>query len=338
VSRRKIVSLIVSLVLSVFLLAVLFRQVRAQDVLASLRDIFLPGLAAYAGISLLAAFLRAWRYRLLLEPGACGWGPLILVTLARNAFEDLLPARLGSLSYIYLLDARLGVAFESAASSFLAALVVDFLTLGPFVALAVLSAVRRGRADFPAGLLLALAAVFFLIVVLISLKLVPILQAAWSLAEKAASRLGIKGRKSWYIADEKARATIDAVNALRGRGIGFPVLILSFLIRLAKYAALLALLGALLRRYGLDAAGIGFGRLILVLTGAEMTSAFPVKGLADFGTWETAWALGFKGLGFGAGLAAVSGIGVHLITTVFEAALGLAALLALIARRPRRDG
>lgn len=335
-SRRKLISLILSLALSAFLLAVLFRQVRAEDIGAALRGIHAPGLALYAAISLAAVFLRAWRYLLLLEPGACGWRPMVLVTMARNAFEDLLPARIGSLSYIYLLDARVGVAFESAASSFLAAFVVDFLTLGPFVVLAVLSIGGSGRAAVPAGLLLALAGGFFLAMALIWIKLAPLLAVLWRGAAKAAARLHATDKKGWRRIDEKAVATIASLETLRARGRGLPVLGLSLLIRLAKYASLFALVGAVLRSYGLGPSDIGFGRLILVLTGAEMTSAFPIKGLADFGTWETAWAIGFKGLGFAAGLAAVSGFGVHLVTAVFEAGLGLIGLLLLTGRRRSR--
>mgnify|MGYP001048189788 CR=1 FL=1 len=70
---------------------------------------------------------------------------MLLVTLARNAFDDLLPARIGSLSYIYLLDGRLGYPFERAVQSFLVAFIYDFLTLGPFVVAAVLLEGLLGR-------------------------------------------------------------------------------------------------------------------------------------------------------------------------------------------------
>ncbi|MDD8027284.1 MAG: hypothetical protein PHI34_12300, partial [Acidobacteriota bacterium] len=212
---------------------------------------------------------------------------------------------------------------------------IDFLTLGPFVLLAVLSVGRS--ADFPAGLLLGLAGVFFLAMVAAVWKLVPILEFVLRSGERLAARFGWEGKKAWPWFRDKTRATAAAVDDLRSRRIGLPVLGLSLLIRLAKYASVFALLWALLARQGIGPSDIGFGRLILVLTGAEMTSAFPVKGLADFGTWESAWALGFKWMGLGAGLAVVSGIGIHLITTLFEAALGLAALLVLTGRRPRED-
>jgi hypothetical protein len=60
-----------------------------------------------------------------------------------------------------------------------------------------------------------------------------------------------------------------------------------------------------------------------------MTSALPVKGLAGFGTWESAWAVAFRLMNFEAGLAVISGIGVHLITNLFEYGLGFLSILIL---------
>jgi len=67
----------------------------------------------------------------------------------------------------------------------------------------------------------------------------------------------------------------------------------------------------------------------LGLSGAELTSALPIKGLAGFGTWESAWALTFRLMDFDPRLAVISGIGVHLITNVFEYSLGLGSILIL---------
>jgi uncharacterized membrane protein YbhN (UPF0104 family) len=172
-------------------------------------------------------------------------------------------------------------------------------------------------------------------------QMVALLKAILALAGHIARRTGRADGKGWLLIEAKGRATIAALEDPRNARAKLPVLGLSLLIRLGKYVSVLALLWALLARQGHGLADIGFGRLILVLTGAEMTSAFPIKGLADFGTWESAWALGFKWMGFGAGLAVVTGIGIHLISTLFEAVLGLSALLVLTARRrktPLPDG
>ena len=70
-------------------------------------------------------------------------------------------------------------------------------------------------------------------------------------------------------------------------------------------------------------------KTILGITGAELTSALPVKGIAGFGTWETAWTLTFQLLNFDSRLAIISGIGVHLLTNLFEYSLGILAILVL---------
>jgi glycosyltransferase 2 family protein len=77
-------------------------------------------------------------------------------------------------------------------------------------------------------------------------------------------------------------------------------------------------------------AEFGFFKLILGVTGAELTSVLPVKGLAGFGTWEAAWALTFSLMGIDEGLAIISGLGVHLLTNVFEYSLGIASLIILL--------
>jgi len=99
---------------------------------------------------------------------------------------------------------------------------------------------------------------------------------------------------------------------------------------------------------------LSFSKTILCITGAELSSVMPVKGLAGFGTWETAWAIAFSMMGFGHRLTAVlhimglnpeliaaltaramrrlavlSGIGLHLITNIFEYTLGIISILIL---------
>jgi hypothetical protein len=55
----------------------------------------------------------------------------------------------------------------------------------------------------------------------------------------------------------------------------------------------------------------------------------PVKGIAGFGTWESAWAIAFQLMDFDQRLAILSGIGVHLLTNLFEYSLGIMSILIL---------
>jgi uncharacterized membrane protein YbhN (UPF0104 family) len=97
-----------------------------------------------------------------------------------------------------------------------------------------------------------------------------------------------------------------------------------------KYLSLFFLLYALLGSRGFLLEPANFWKCVLGLTGAELTSALPVKGLAGFGTWESAWALTLGFLGFDAQTAILSGIGVHLVTNLAEYGLGIGSILILL--------
>ncbi len=171
--KSKAVYIGLSAAVSVGLFWLLSSQFRAKDIGAMLSNIFWPAVAVYAAVALAGALVRAWRYKMLLAPRSIGWGSILLVTFIRNSLIDLLPARLGGLSYIYVLNKRLGFTFESATSTFVLASVLDTLTLSPFLILAGLS-VGLGAGAISVPAVLGVAAVFFVIVALLIWKLVPL--------------------------------------------------------------------------------------------------------------------------------------------------------------------
>jgi hypothetical protein len=334
VAVKKIPLILLSLVLSVFLLYVLFTRVRPADFIDVLTSVYLPALLVYMTVNLAATFLRAWRYRVLLHPIPISWGDILIVTLVRNSFDDLLPARVGSLSYIYVLTERLEKPFEHAAASFVIAFVFDFLTLAPFLIAAVLL-VGLGTSGIPSGAFLAAAAFFLTLFAVLAWK---IAEAA-SFFRRAATALIAKtrwpGRPAVLRSFEKWDRTVAILRQTRPRGDYPRVLLASLFIRLGKYLSLFALLYAVLRSRGVSFPELDFWKTVLGLTGAELTSALPLKGLAGFGTWESAWAAALQLMRFDPGLAILSGLGIHLITNLFEYGLGLAGLAVLAFRRKR---
>jgi glycosyltransferase 2 family protein len=326
--KNRLVYIVLSAFVSVGLLWLLLSNVKTEDVVRTLFRVFIPALLVYMALALTAAWLRAWRYKLLLRPQPISWPNMFLVTFIRNSLIDLLPARIGSLSYIYVLNKRLGFSFETATSSFVLAFVLDFLTLGPFLIVSVL-AVGLGANSLSTPLLLLVAAFFFLLVFLVYWQLVPAARFVLIVFRRIL-RLGkLEERTAARTAVQKFELTIRSLEAVRRQSRAAPIFILSLLIRLAKYISLYALFFGLLRSHGLSLGDLSFWTLILGLSGAELTSALPIKGLAGFGTWESAWALTFKLMNFDPRLAVISGIGVHLLTNVFEYSLGLASILIL---------
>ena len=332
--KNKAVYIGLSAAVSVGLLWLLSSQFRAGDIGAMLSNIFWPAVVVYAAVALSGALVRAWRYKTLLAPRFVGWRDILLVTFIRNSLIDLLPARLGGLSYIYVLNKRLGFTFESATSTFVLASVLDTLTLSPFLILAGLSVgLGAGAVSVPA--VLGVASVFFAIVALLVWKIVPLGRFLETLLKRLSARLGLAGRPFLTLAEEKLKLTVDEISLYREKRSLVPVFAQSLVIRLAKYISVFSLFYGLLRSRGYTLADLSFAKFILGISGAELTSVLPVKGLAGFGTWESGWALTFRLMDFDTGLAVISGIGVHLLTNIFEYSLGIGSLLVLA--WPRRQ-
>ncbi|MEW5910780.1 MAG: lysylphosphatidylglycerol synthase domain-containing protein, partial [Thermodesulfobacteriota bacterium] len=129
-------SILISLALGGFLLS----QIDIHALVRTFKNLHFPSLSLYVSLAILGIISRTYRYYLLISSGTTiRFGYLILVTMVRNLFVDLLPAKIGSLSYVYLINRRLGAPFEVAASSFLLAFVFDLVVLFPifFAAVAI---------------------------------------------------------------------------------------------------------------------------------------------------------------------------------------------------------
>lgn len=326
--KKKALYFVISLAVTIFLLGLLYSRIDIQDFLKTLAQIHLPFLFLFMLISLTNTFFRSWRYRWLLLPQKIRYGPLFLVTLIRNVFVDLLPARIGSLSYIYILNKRFNFSFESAASSFLVSIFFDFLTLSPFLVLAA-AAVGSGGSAVSLPVMIGAAALFFCLVLVLYIRLRPLLLWAIKMMQALLHVLRLQDKTWARTLDEKGRLTIAELESVKKRGIFWPLFFVSFLIRSAKYGALYFLLAALLKSHGYGLRQISFWKTVLGINGAELTSVLPIKGIGGFGTWESAWALSFQLMDFDSRLAVITGIGVHLITNLFEYGLGIVAILFL---------
>lgn len=324
---------LVSLVLSVGLVGYLLSRIHLADLVHTLTGIHLPSLAAYAVLALLATGLRAGRYRVLIGAQRIGFGAIVLVTLIRNLFVDLLPGGLGSLSYIYLLVRRFGLPLEIGTSTFVLAAVFDALALSPLLLLAIFT-VGLGQTVL-SGAQFAVAALALLVVlVLLLVYMIPILRAGLAIAIRLLDALGIRDRWRLPYLVEKVRLTVATVEEIQRRRIYGTVFIVSFLLRLAKYGSLYFLLHALLANQGFPLAALSFWKVLLGIAAAELSANLPVQGIAGLGTWETAFALAFRLMGYEERIAIVSGFGLHLITQLFE--YGLGALAILIVAWPSR--
>jgi hypothetical protein len=200
--------------------------------------------------------------------------------------------------------------------------------LSPFLAISIL-VVGLGATSVSSASLLILALVFFLLVYIIIWKIIPLSKFLLKTYQAFLKLLGLNRKKWAETSLEKLDLTISGLDQIKQRKILGPLFLLSLVLRLGKYGALYFLLLSLLHSYNFSFHNLSFWKTILGITGGELTGALPIKGFAGFGTWESGWALAFQLMNFDSKLAILSGIGVHLITNLFEYALGILSIMIL---------
>jgi uncharacterized membrane protein YbhN (UPF0104 family) len=280
----------------------------------------------FVTLLLAGVILRALRFWILLNRTV----PIHFLTaivMARNLFVDLLPARLGELSYVYLITKRAGRPTEDALASLFLAVLFDVVALTPLLFLAAL--IVGGIADFSLPLL---------VTVTISLAAVAciVMWAAAPIGTWLANWIGLGHPVAWRAQlAQLAERTANALREAYSRHIIVPVLLLSMVIRLCKFGGYCFLVLAIMAPLGYTVGETGIFRIFLGVVGAELAAALPIHGIAGFGTFEAAWALSFSQLGFSTEHAILSGILAHAVSQLVEYSLGSGALLYVM--RPTSD-
>ena len=312
---------LLSLAITGGLFAYLLSQIDPSQIVTTARGMTPSFLLAFLTLLLAGVVARALRFWVLLARSA-PLGLLSGIVMARNLFVDLLPARLGELSYVYLLTKRAGRPVEEGFASLMLAVAFDVVALSPLLILAVLVV---GGGETLSGPGLAAAAVGLGLLAYAGARL------AGPIGLRVAGWLGTDDPTGWRgRATALIRKTAAALEDAWTRRIGLPVLAISVVVRLAKFGSYYFLVLAIMDPLGYSVSELGFFRVFLGVVSAELAAALPIHGIAGFGTFEAAWAISFTQLGFSRADAIVSGILAHAVSQVVEYSLGTCALLYLM--------
>ena len=324
-STRRWLPWIASAGVSVGIFAYLLSQIDPTEILLTARRLPARPLIIYAGLVLGGVVARALRFWVLLGRNI-GLGLLVGIVFARNLFVDLLPARVGELSYVYLLSRRGHRQAEEGLATLVLSVLFDVVALAPLLILG-LVVIGRGEA-LPTTALVAASATLAAVAYGAILAAEPVSRfLARNLERKSESPL---------LRNVAARLAVlaDALADARARRVFAPVLALSLAVRLCKFGSYYFLVVGIVAALGMTGT-LQFFRVFLGTVAAELAAALPIHGIAGFGTFEAAWALAFVHLGFTREHAIVTGILAHALSQLFEYSLGACALLWLM--RPQRD-
>ncbi len=330
---RRIGAVVAPAAVSLLLVWLLMRGLSWEKLARSVLSASAWPLALYALLALAGIWLRALRFRMALPPPKLGLGRILGATAVQNALGDLVPARLASLgSYVWIMSRRFAVAGESAAATFAISFVLDLLTLGPLLLLAV-AARLNAASGLPLGWISAFAALLFAAALATAWWLAPLTRWAARLPRSLA-----RGREGCVWAKSAAflERVAEALAACRRGGALARLFAVSFAIRLAKYAALYALTEALLIGAGIVAPHPDLWDLVIGVSATELVATLPIPALGQLGVWEGGMVGALVMMGFAREPATLLAFGIHGITTAFEYAVALLAFAALLALSRRR--
>lgn len=321
-SRKHLVYLFFSVLITVSIFYYLFSQISLSEVWGLILGVDRRALYCFVFLAVSMSFFRTWRYLLLLwvvgyRPSALAF---FLVVLVRNFFSDLLPARIGSLIYIYVVTARLGIPFASATSSFALSFLFDIVALVPLILIALIMA--GSVESISLGGLLAGSVVLGVISVLL------IKYLAWFCKIMAQWVKKYRGEHNKIF--EFLCQTESDIEKVKTAGIFNRLIVLSLLVRITKYASLYIFVYALLKPIGYGFEDLHVAKVLLGICASELAASLPISGIAGFGAYEGAWALTFTMLGFEEKIASLTAVSHHLFTQVYGYSLGALALLLLL--------
>lgn len=333
-ARRHIFRLLISAVVSVFVLAVILRMLPAAGgevsgtmVWDAVRQVSLAAVGLYFLCQLLQTLFRALRYRVLLkgdgEAGVPGLGRMTLVTFARNMFVDLVPARAGELTYVAMLNRGYRVSGEACLSSLTVSMLFDFLALWLVLAGSLLAPVlQSGARGYLGAVLIMLTLVILAGWICLFYLPGPLLKLARRILGKLASW------KPMATLLDFAAQVVESLERVRRSGRLGSVLGLSALVRIFKYLGLVVLFRGVAVAVAPDLAGAPVWTVLVTLVSAEGGASLPVPSFMSFGTYEAGGVAALGALGFAAGQAAVVLLAMHIVSQVIDYTLGGLAMIA----------
>ncbi|MCI5130081.1 MAG: hypothetical protein D3904_00855, partial [Candidatus Electrothrix sp. EH2] len=334
-NNRFFLKTLLSLGISLLLIAVLISGINGTAELAIRPKLFSVlahtarnAILLYMLATVLQTFFRTLRYRVLLKSSMKndeelpGFLHLFMVTMSRNMFTDMLPARLGELSYVAMLNLGFKVRADACLSSLALSFVFDL------IALALLLLAMITYQIFLSGVQLWLVATLVIlsaVCVFLLLILFPVLQRGSEHLSGMFSADNTKNRILRKIVTFLQDTSL-AVQRAAQQGVIGRVLLLSLGVRLAKYAGLYLLFCGVVSGSFPDISK-DLVDVVIALISAEAGAALPVPTFMSFGTYEAGGTLALIALGVSKAVSVVVMLALHIWSQVIDYAFGIGATI-----------
>ncbi len=274
----------------------------------------------YILTTLLQTLLRALRYQSLLKADGVRDIPAVpymfLITIVRNMFVDMVPARIGEASYVIMLNRGYKIPVTACLSTLFISVVLDMLALAVILITIILAAMfSSSQSGLSAAQGLFVTSLIVLIAGFLIYSAVPLSRWFLSLMEK--TRTGILIRLGHFLLEVGL-----SIQRVQQREVLSLTLIQSLGIRIFKYGGLMILFLAVTLNSYPEFYSLPWWQVIPAFISAEAGASLPLPTFMSFGTYEAGGMLAFSVLGFAAADILLLMFVIHLISQVVDYFLG----------------
>lgn len=318
--------LILGIIISIFLVGILLTQINVSDIITTISSIspvyLISGFILYGA----SYFFRALRFRILLSK-KINIKDLFIIVSAHNLVNNILPARTGELSYIYLIK-RKDISAGEGISSLIIARIFDFIAIS-FLFFISIFFIK----ELPGlvSTILFFVGALLIIVVLSLILLVHYGNKFINFIEKIIQKLNLGKFKIIKLLFKKMEEAIKHFGAIKSKKIT----IFTFLISLFIWLPLCSMAWVLLEGMGIH---LDIPAVVIGMTFTFFSVLFPVQGIASFGTLEGAWVIAFISLGVEKEVAIASGFSFHIIHIIYFFIFGVIGVYLLGYFSKRNNG
>jgi len=269
----------------IFLVYYLLNQVEIEDIKNAFLNIYKPSLIIGLVFMFSVDFFRAYRTKILIGSPRVGIGDMFLVSLVRNAFNMVLPARTGELSYVYVLKRKFKFPVEIGVSTLMIALVFDLVIVFSMIVISIVI-VGINRYAISSTNVILIAAGLLIAALLILFYLSKFIRLFIKIFDRVLSKYRIGKRKVIQYIYKKLVDTNKNIELIQKRKIYIKVYLASIPIRVLKFISYYFLIHAVLKPMGFEFSDLSFWSIFLAAMAAEFSAVMPTHALAGFGTYE----------------------------------------------------
>lgn len=310
--------LVLTGIITLVLMGILLSQIEIGSVGAALGSVNPMYLVLGFLIYTLLFFLRAIRMNIILE-GKVTIRSLIKILFVHNFFNNLVPLRLGELSYVYFLKEKEDLPINYGVSSLMIARIFDLLGIAFLFILSFFLV-----SDLPVFVMNCLVLVGILIG-LIFLFIIGLLfynEKFLHFLERFVSRTRLDKIKYTRMALDKSEETIENFKIIKsGYVIAFSFILSIFIWLLASSMTYMFLME--MEIY------LSIWKILIASGIIVITTILPFHSVGGFGTIESIWTTTYVALGVSTSMAISSGFGIHLIIVFYFIILGFVGFILM---------